>query len=471
MATSVPPLAFGPNGFVAPEASAVLAGVQSDIDAAFGGTLNFSLTTPQGQLASSMAAIVENTNALFVYYSNQTNPDFATGRMQDAIARIYFIERLPALPTKLQVSCSGLSGVVIPGGALVVDGEGNQYAATAAATIPQGGSVVAEFDCLVAGPVTVPGANDLGIFQAVNGWDSATVVSGVEGVNVETRAAFEARRKASVAQNSVGSLPSIRGAVLNVAGVVAAYVTENDTNSPVTVLGVTLAANSLYAAVVGGVDADVAQAIWSRKAPGCSYTAGNRSITVFDENPAYVPPFPSYVVQFERPPTLQILFAVNLVTGPLVPSNAAALVRQAVENAFVGADGGPITTIGSLVLASRFYSAIAALGVWAQIRTLVLGSANAAAAQFTGSIAGTALTVSAVASGAVAVGQTILDPSGNILPGTTIVSGSGASWVVSKSQTVASEAMTGILPALGSLQVNINQFPAVDPNNIAVTVS
>lgn len=57
---------------------------------------------------------------------------------------------------------------------------------------------------------------------------------------------------------------------------------------------------------------------------------------------------------------------------------------------------------------------------------------------FTGSITGTALTVSGV-TGTIAVGQTLYGS--GITAGTTILSGSGTAWVVSASQTVGSESM------------------------------
>lgn len=60
-------------------------------------------------------------------------------------------------------------------------------------------------------------------------------------------------------------------------------------------------------------------------------------------------------------------------------------------------------------------------------------------ASFTGSIAGTALTAGSI-TGNIAVGQNVLGA--NVQPGTQIVSGSGANWVVTPSQTVASTAMT-----------------------------
>ncbi|NDE08208.1 MAG: hypothetical protein EBZ89_12595, partial [Chloroflexi bacterium] len=61
-------------------------------------------------------------------------------------------------------------------------------------------------------------------------------------------------------------------------------------------------------------------------------------------------------------------------------------------------------------------------------------------ATFTGGINGTSLTVGAVSSGALAIGQVIACPPSNqscgIAPGTTIVSGAGLAWQVSPSQSV-----------------------------------
>ena len=471
MATNVPSPAWNPaTGFIAPTEAAILTGVAEDINAAFGGDLNPAPSTPQGQLAASLTAIVGNVDDTFVFYTTQTDPAFAVGRMQDAIGRIYFIERLPSNPTTLQVACVGLNGTVIATNSLIQDNAGNQYTCTAGGTIPNTGSITLPFANLIPGPTAIPGTNQVSIFQAISGWDSVSVVSGVLGNNVESRAQFEARRQLSVAQNSVGSLPSVQGAVLNVAGVTDAYATENPNGSPAVIGGVTLAANSLYVAAVGGTDAAVARAIWTKKAPGCAYN-GNTTVTVQDTSAGYSPPYPSYAVTFERPPTLAVLFAVNIVSSPAVPANAVALIQAAIINAFAGGDGGPRARIGSTILASRFVAPVVALGTWAQVRTLFVGSNNTAGAVFTGSIASATLTVSSVSSGTIAIGQTISDATGNIIAGTTITGGSGLSWTVSNSQTVASETMTAAVAASNSVVVNINQEPTVVAADIAVTVS
>src|SRR6266849_4859937 len=177
--TNVPAPTFSTTGFTAPAEADVLAGVTLDINAAFGGGLNPGLSTPQGQLASSMSAIIGESNDAFIALANGVDPAFAAGRMQDAIARIYFLERNPSLPTVIQVQCNGLGGVVIPVGATVSDSSGNTYACTTQGTIPASGSITLPFANLVPGPIGVP--LTVRIFQAIPRWDSVTVVSGAVG--------------------------------------------------------------------------------------------------------------------------------------------------------------------------------------------------------------------------------------------------------------------------------------------------
>src|ERR1700677_5121612 len=108
MPTAVPPPQFTPQGFVSQPESAILAGRQIDINTAFGGNLNPALNTPQGQIASSDAAIIGSVQDMFVYITTQFDPQFAQGRAQDALAYIYFIQRNPAQPTVVQALCTGL---------------------------------------------------------------------------------------------------------------------------------------------------------------------------------------------------------------------------------------------------------------------------------------------------------------------------------------------------------------------------
>lgn len=475
--TNVPTPTFGPRGFSIPSTTDVLAGVIADTNEAFGNNLNTALNTPQGQLASSEAAVIDNTNAIFLEYTQLVDPAFSFGRMQDAIGRIYFIERSPAQPTVVQCDCMGLEGVVIPVGALIVATDGTQFRCNEEGVIPVSGTISLPFESTVVGPIPAPADTVNQIYRGIVGWDSVNNPSdGVLGREVESRAAFEERRAQSVALNSQGSLPSVKGAVLAVDGVLDAYVTENDDVGQQVIGGVTLDAKSLYVAVVGG-DADaIAQAIWSRKAPGCGYN-GNTAVTVYDTSPGYVPPYPAYSVLFQIPDSLSIVFKVTINDTTMVPADAAQQIQDAIIAAFAGSDGLSRARIGTNLFASRFYSPVALLGSWAQIISIKIGSRNSVGATFVGSISGTTLTVASVSGGALAVGQTIQDSTGDVSVGTRILSQSGGTpwgagtYIINNTQTVGSETMYGVTASLDEVTVNIDQIPVVSAEDITVVLA
>lgn len=373
--TNVPQLQFTAAGVVAPAEADILAGVQADQDAAFGGGLNPGLTTPQGQLAISLAAIIGAKNDALLNLVNMVDPACSDGRYQDALARIYFLKRKPAQATTAACICVGAQSTVIPAGALASDGT-NVWICQETGVIPAGGSITLPFACAVTGPIACPANSVSAIYQTIPGWDAITNPSeGVIGANVESRADFEHRRQLSVSRNAVGPIQSIVAEVLNVPGVVDAYGYQNDTSTDVTIGGVTIAKNSIFICVSGGDPQAVAQAIWRKKIPGGGYS-GATTVTVYDTSNNYAPPYPAYSVKFQTAAALAIKVAVNLVNSAQVPGNAATLIQNAIIAAFAGADGGPRARIGQAFLASRLYAGVAALGAWAQIIDILVGTST-----------------------------------------------------------------------------------------------
>lgn len=483
MTTNVPTPTFGSTGFIAPQESDILTGVLADFNAAFGGGLNVALNTPQGQLATSVTAVIGNVNDTFLKYTQQVDPAFADGRMQDGIARIYFLERKPPLPTVVQTICTGLAGTAIPIGSLAQSVDGNLYTCTVGGTIGVGGSCAAEFTCNTPGAIPCAANNLNQIYRSILGWDTIiNPTDGVIGQDVESRRDFEIRRFDSVANNAMGFLPAVLGAVWNVNGVIDAYVTENFTGSPITTGGVTIAAHSIYVAVTGGSASDVAKAIWTKKAPGCAMT-GNTTVTVYDDVSGYDPPLPSYAISFQVPDQLPVAFAVNLANNAQIPSNATSQIQDAIVSAFAGGDGGPRARIGSTIYASRFYASVAALGTWAQIVSIQIGSPNIPSASFTGSIGGTGgttLTVTAIASGTIGVGNYLSGSAGGtvVALGTQIVSqlsgsagGTGTYQVSGVGQIVPSCSMTTYAADQNTVTCQIKQAPVTSALVISVNTS
>jgi hypothetical protein len=545
MTTSVPTIIQGATGWTAPTEAAILAGVQADINSAFGGGLNFPSTVPvagtvappQVQLSVSEAAIVGNTNALLLALFNGFDPAYASGRMQDALGRIYFMTRIPATSTVVQCLCSGLPGVNIPLNALATDTAGNVYSCTEAGVIGVGGFVTLPFANNVQGPIPCPSGTLNQIYQAIPGWDSITnPLDGAEGNLVESRAAFETRRQQFVAAQSLNSVQSILGALLGVSNIVGAYVQDNfesypiavnpaavitgsitgtsltvssvltgtvaigqvvsgpgmlpgttitsGSSSPYTISptqnvpsatlqlgGVQILANSIYACAAGGASLDIANAILSKKAPGCNMT-GNTTVTAYDSSYPYVPPGIPYSITYENPPDVEIYFNVTILDSTSIPSNAAAQIQAAILNAFIGNDGGTRTQMGSLILASRFYPAVYNLGF--QLLSLTLGSSASPAFTITASISTTTLTVT-VTGGVLAVGQVLF--LAGIVQGTQILEqtggtpGSTGTYKLNNSQTLLSTAGIAVIAMTAtSLQMLVNQMPVTSAGNINAVV-
>lgn len=375
--SSVPKLKFTTAGVTVPAETDVLAGVQADMNAAFGGGLNPALETPQGQLASSQAAIIGDKNNEIAYFVNQVDPQYSDGRFQDAIGRIYFLTRKPATATAVTATLTGLPGTVVPAGTLAQDTSGNTYACSADATIDVTGTVNAEFQNIQTGPIPCAAGTLTQVYQAVPGWDAITnAADGTLGNNVESRADFEYRRKNSVALNGKGTPSAIYAEVFALPGVLDVYVKDNPSGETV-LTGPTnypLLPHSVYVAAVGGTDADVAAAIWRKKDVGCDYN-GNTSVTVTDES-GYNYPQPTYVVKFERPAALPVKFAVQLVNDVSLPSNIVALVKAAIIARFNGTDGTTRERIGSLILASRYYGAVVSAASNVSLISVLIGTST-----------------------------------------------------------------------------------------------
>lgn len=375
MQTNVPSITWTPQGPQIPQEADILAGVQADQQVAFGGGMSTSLSEPQGQLAQSQTAIIADKNNQIAALVSQVDPDTASGRWQDAIGRIYFTNRIPEAGTLVTANCVGLVGTIIPVGSLAQDTAGNQYTSLAAAAIPASGTVSVQFQCLTPGPIGCAIGALNTIVKAQTGWDTVSnPTAGTPGQYAETAAAFEQRRRDSVANNAVNSIQSVLASVLAVPNVLDAYVTDNSTSATVNTgsTNFPVLANSIYVAVAGGTSAAIAQAIWSKKSLGCQYSGGTSF--VYTDTSAGVTPYPTYTVKWQTPTSTRTYFAVQLANNSNLPSNITQLVQNAIVTAFNGQDGGQRARIGSTVYASRFYAGISAISQYVNILSLTLGT-------------------------------------------------------------------------------------------------
>jgi hypothetical protein len=381
--TNMPPTVFDGNGVTFQQPDTLLAGACLDIQAAFNNQLNLdstdssTLVTPQGQIASTQTAVRLEKDANVAFIANQFNPNTCSGIWQDALGLFFYNQiRLPALPTIVSVTCMGLSGAIIPAGAVVSDVSGNLYASSQAGTIGIGGTVDIDFACTVTGPISCPAGAITSIYNngGAIGWDTATNASdGILGQDVETPQAFEARRQLSIGIYGHSMVSSIVGNIYRtVDGIEMVYAMDNDTDAPVTVLGVTMPAHSVYVAAVGGTDLAVATAIFNKKSGGCAYV-GNTSVTVQDTD-NYNTPYPSSTVKFTRPAALPVYFAIEAINDSTLPATRDALVKNAILAQFAGENGNAKAQTGTLIHAGQYFAPVQAAIPSIIINSLFVGS-------------------------------------------------------------------------------------------------
>lgn len=353
--TAVPDVTITENGLLVPDIADVLAGRLTDMTTALGGGASQSLGSPQGQIAQSDTEIIAQEYDKLLCLFNQMNPDFATGRFQDGIGRIYFMDRISAQGTVVTATCIGKVNTIIPAGSTAVDTAGYIYQSTNSATIPASGSVDVQFVNNTTGPIPCAVGSLNQIYRAVPGWDAVNnAVSGVVGVDVESRIAFETRRKQSVARSGRNMDGATLAGLLAVNGVLDAYVWSNRTSSTVN-QGVTnfpVAAHSIYIGVYGGSDLDVANSIFETKNPGANLNGNTTYIVEDREN--YGAPYPQYTMQWQRVTPIRIRFKVEIESNQGLPSDISVQVKNMVQSVFNGEYNG----IGKARIGSRINSGV-----------------------------------------------------------------------------------------------------------------
>ncbi|WP_023640352.1 baseplate J/gp47 family protein [Dickeya zeae] len=358
--TAVPDVTITENGLLVPDVSDVLAGRLTDMTTALGGGASQSLSSPQGQIAQSDTEIIAQEYDKLLCLFNQVNPDYATGRWQDGIGRIYFMDRISAQGTVVTAQCVGLVGTIIPAGSTAIDVNGYIYATSDPATIPTSGTVDVQFTCQTTGPIAC-GAGQLNqIYRAVSGWDSVNnSTAGVVGVNVESRIAFETRRKQSVSRKARNQDGATLAALLATTNVLDAYVWSNRTAAAVIKgeTNVSVAAHSIWICVYGGADADVAEAIFGTYNPGCNFN-GSATHTVYDSM-NYEAPYPEYVMQWQKATPTPVYFKITLDGSLNPPSDITSQVKTMVQTVFNGNyDGIVKARIGATINAGKYYAPV-----------------------------------------------------------------------------------------------------------------
>ena len=347
-------LVFDPSsGVVVPEPKDVRAEVAKDLKSIFAKPgqpeLDTQAGTTGGQLVDMIAGERISANAKIAFIAQQLNPAIASGRWQEALGKLYFLERKLSEPTVVTCQVRGINGTVIPYGAQAGTSDGEVLMATGPITIGTDGTGEGLFRMMQAGPVEIGPHAVESIITMIPGWDSITnAASGATGRLEETRAEFEYRRMSSVAKNSKYYLESIESEVADVSGVIDCKVLENYTNIEKTESGIKIPGHSIAVCVYGGDDNDIAMAIARKKTPGTG-TTGNTTVTAKGQAQDRI-----YEFQIVRPTPMDVYVEVTLDSS--ISPNIKEELIDAIYDEFMGngASGRDRVSLAETLYAFRF---------------------------------------------------------------------------------------------------------------------
>ena len=254
---------------------------------------------------------------------NARSPLTAVGADLDSIVKLNGLVRGGATQSTCPLVLSGAAGAVITNG-VVNDPVGNAWALPASVTIGPGGTATATATCSTPGPIAATVGTITSIATPTAGWVSVTnAVAATLGQFAETDSQFRARQAISVALPGMTMLQAAIASIAATSAVTRYDVLENPTGA---VDSFGNPAHSITAVVEGGANADVAQAIYSKRGIGC-FTNGTTTVEVTDQvNGTTIP------ISFDRPIYLPIFVSMSVhgLTG--FTSTTVTAIQTAIVN-------------------------------------------------------------------------------------------------------------------------------------------
>lgn len=334
------------TGVIVPDTSDILATVQGEWQTALGADLSVDPTTDQGVMitaeTTARVGVVENNAAV----ANQLNPNESGGIFLDAVAALFNLDRVEeSFTTVPGVPVGGEAKTLIPAGSQAKTVPAGDIFATAAdITLDATGNGLVTFIAVQPGVVPCDPGTLTQPVDMVFGWETVnnTGITPVLGGVEQSDTALRALRNNTLAANTISIDEAITGALLKVPGVTSIAFRNNPESFAQVIDGISLKANSVWACVLGGADADIAAALLRAKTAGGGWN-GAVDVSIVEPSSGQ-----TYTVSFDRPTAVPIQVAATVLQG-----TSTVTPQTAVPQAVVDAANGLISGIAALGIGSN----------------------------------------------------------------------------------------------------------------------
>jgi|ERR1051326_3372541 uncharacterized phage protein gp47/JayE len=302
------------QGVIVPDISDSRTEVEQNWKSIYGDDLVVSPETPQGGIINTQVQMRDSVATNNAQLANQINPDIASGVFLDALFKLMGGERRPATRSvATSVVFGGVPNTLIPQGSLaVVSASGENFRTTSNLIIGANGTVTGDMESVNFGPVlaAIGALNAVG--SSVLGWETITNPSAaVPGILEESDIAARARRRLTLAANTISMSAAIVSSLYLLPNVRSLSYRENNTDTVQIIDGITLAKHSIYLCIEGGINTQIAETLVREKTGGANY---NGSV-----NASYTDPITgqTYAVKFDRPTEIQVFARITVEPSTL----------------------------------------------------------------------------------------------------------------------------------------------------------
>ena len=324
---------------------------------------DFDPDTIDGQTLGIFAESKWNVDQLAQDVYDSWNPQSATGVSLSRVVQYNGIKRIPGIRSTGAVTCGGTAGTHIPINSLIAGiTNQEQWYTIQDAYVGITGQVDVSVLSVNVGAIQAPVGTLNQILTPVYGWQTVTnSAAALLGRDEETDAELRLRRAASTATPAQSVPESVYGAVANIPGVIQVRLYENymETTDP----GTGLPPHSFSVVVQGGLDMDIAAAIWNRASIGATQV-GSTTVTLYD-----IQGFP-HTIYFQRPVVLRVYVSVQVKPLPGWGDQLMALIQ--VNMAAWAAENWQI---GDEIIYSRLYEPLNDMPPVFSVTSLTVGTA------------------------------------------------------------------------------------------------
>lgn len=313
------------TGIHLPDYPTVLDHVKGIMHDIYGDDLYIEADSQDGQLCAAFASMMHDTYALCGDVYNAFSPSTAQGAGLSSVVKINGIRRKTASYSTVDLRIVGQVGTIVTGGK-AEDVAGQKWLLPARVVIPAEGEITVTATAEVMGDIRAAAGEITKIATPTRGWQTVNnPAAATTGAPVEKDSELRGRQAISTAIPSQTPLEATKGAVARLSGVTRSAGYENDTNET-DERGIP--AHSIAVVAEGGDTAQIAEAIFAKKTPGCG-TYGTTTVSVRDEygEPSQIRFFRATDMPVYARVTLRALSGYLSSTGDTIRKNLAAYIN------------------------------------------------------------------------------------------------------------------------------------------------